>query len=87
MLKAVFLLGDSTDEAASLLGVPADSLKTALRGKNSNSKERNDHRPTRQPKNSRTGRPRGELYAMLRLGCRLTNEATRTESGRRRAVY
>ena len=29
MLKAVFLLGDSTDEAASLLGVPAEALKTA----------------------------------------------------------
>ena len=31
MLKAVFLLGDSTDEAASLLGMPADPLKTALK--------------------------------------------------------
>ena len=31
MLKAVFLLGDSTDEAASLLGVPAEALATALK--------------------------------------------------------
>ena len=31
MLKAVFLLGDSTDEAASLLGVSAEDLKTALK--------------------------------------------------------
>ena len=31
MLKAVLLLGDSTDEAASLLGVPAEALKTALK--------------------------------------------------------
>ena len=31
MLKAVFLLGDSTDEAASLLGIPATDLATALK--------------------------------------------------------
>ena len=82
MLKAVFLLGDGTDEAASLLGISATDLATAL--KERTVVVRRETTIVQRTPAERTA-ARDALAKELYARCfdwvvSLTNEATRTDS-------